>query len=200
MSAFKALTLGLIRTQLQPRARQGCTAEPPGAGCGQQSPQQLGLLQHRCHRAVSSPPQTSAPPRCDIWNGVSALSHCCHPPGPIQLCSQRRAGRNHRLQAPEMPSCCFQAGPGLFTAYLECFMKYFPADPFLDTYKCQKHSAKSFLYKYSISLAKFLRSAAIQTSASLHLQASVIPKMVLPSRSVVQFQHSFILLLVPVVL
>lgn len=70
----------------------------------------------------------------------------------------------------------------------------------LDTDKCQKRSAKSFLYKCSISLPMLLRYAAIQTSASFHLQASVIPKMVVPSSSAVQFQHSFILVLVPVVL
>lgn len=68
ISVFKALTLGLIRTQLQPRAQQGCTAEPPGAGFGQQSPQQLRLLQQRCHRDVTGPPQTPAPTRRDIWN------------------------------------------------------------------------------------------------------------------------------------
>lgn len=192
ISAFKEVTLGLIRTQLQPRAQQS-----PGAGFGQQSPQQLRLLQ-RCHRDVTGPHKPQ--PQHSVTPGTESLS--CHiavtplvPPSPAD-----RTGLweiNHWVQ---LQKCCFSLIHSLSGMLQETFsQRSRAADHCLATDKCQKRPAKSFLYKCSISLPKFLRYSAIQTSASFHLQASV-PKMVLPSSSAVQLQPSFILLLVPVVL
>lgn len=190
ISAFKALTLGLIRTG---RAAQQSLL---GQALASRALSSSGCCSTHVTGMAAGPHKL-----CDIWNWVTALPRCCHPPGAIHLCRQNRAGRNHQCR---LQRCCCKACPVLFTAHLEWYRKFSwrsrAADHFLDTDKCQKRSAKSFLYKCSISLPEFLRCAAIQTSASFHLQALVIPKMVLPSSSAVQFQHSFMLVLVPVVL
>lgn len=113
ISAFRALTLGLIRTQLQSWAQQSHL----GQALASRALSSSGCW--RCHRDVTGPHKPQA--QHAVTPGTESLP--CHAAVTL-LVPSSPADRTGLGEITE--GSCFKACPVLPTVYLECYRKHYP--------------------------------------------------------------------------